>query len=188
MADDLWGPRQGPIGTWVSGGDGRDVSFPNDQGKVAETLYRERTIFKNLGPVDDGDQCLLGLDCRTSAYRGGEEKPFNSEFGCGLWDAANKRVTRGFVIQRAQALIAGATVETDATSSTLASTTVSNTYRVLSNRHLDEIAHTTRFDFTITLHDDTFAYDETTVIEHHKYPTVIMHTDRTTLQLVSRDG
>ena len=58
----------------------------------------------------------------------------------------------------------------------------------MSNKHLDEIAHTTRFDVTISFTDDTFSYDETTVIEHKRVPTVVMHTDRNTLRLVSRDG
>ena len=52
---------------------------------------------------------------------------------------------------------------------------------------LDEMARTTRFDVTVSFTDDTFSYDETTVIEHKLYPTVIMHTDRNTLKLVSRE-
>jgi len=187
MANELWGPLAGLIGTWESGWDGLDVSFHNDEGKIAETPFREKTVFKPFGPVDNGDQCLYGLDYRTAAWRGTEENPFHTEVGYWLWDATNQQVTRCFVIPRGQTLIAGATVAPDATSFTLESTLGSNTYGILSNKHIDEIAHTTRFDVTVSFTEDTFSYDETTVIEHKRYPTVIMHTDRNTLKLVSRE-
>ena len=187
MANEEWGPLAGLIGTWESGFDGLDVSFHNDEGKVAETPFREKTTFKPFGPVDNGDQCLYGLDYRTAAYRKGEDNPFHTEVGYWMWDATNKQVTRCFVIPRAQALIAGATVEPDATSFTLESTLGSVTYGILSNQHLNEFAHTTRFDVTVSFTADTFSYDETTVVEHKRSPAVIMHTDRNTLKLVSRE-
>jgi hypothetical protein len=85
-------------------------------------------------------------------------------------------------------LIAGATVEPNATSFKLASVLGSNTYGILSNKYLDEIAKTTRFDVTVTIHANTFSYDETTVVEHQKHPTIIMHTDRNTLTRVSQEA
>ena len=63
----------------------------------------------------------------------------------------------------------------------------SNTYGILSNQHIDEVAHSTHFDVTVSFTEDTFTYDETTEIEHQKYPSVVMHTDRNTLTLISRD-
>ena len=159
MANELWGPLAGLIGTWESGWDGLDVAFHNDKGKIHETPFREKTTFK----------------------------PFHTEVGYWMWDAKNKQVTRCFVIPRAQALIAGATVEPDATSFRLEARIGSNTYGILSNQHIDEVAHSTRFDVTVSYTDDTFTYDETTEIEHKKYPSVVMHTDRNTLKLISRD-
>ena len=106
MANELWGPLAGLIGTWESDFDGLDVSFHNVEGKIAETPYREMTTFKPFGPVDNGDQCLYGLDYRTAAWRRDEELPFHTEVGYWMWDAANKQVTRCFVIPRAQTLIA----------------------------------------------------------------------------------
>jgi hypothetical protein len=88
---------------------------------------------------------------------------------------------------RAQALIAGNTVAPDATTFTLESVIGSNTYGILSNKHLDEVAHTTRFDVTVSLTGDTYSYDETTVVEHQRQRSIIMHTDRNTLKLVSRE-
>jgi hypothetical protein len=186
VANEEWGPLAGLIGTWESGWDGLDVAFHNDKGKIHETPFREKTTFKPFGPVEHGEQRLFGLDYRTAAWRKGEENPFHTEVGYWMWDANNKQVTRCFVLPRAQALIAGATVEPDATSFRLEARIGSNTYGILSNQPIDEVAHSTRFDVTVSIADDTFSYDETTEIEHSKYPSVIMHTDRNTLKLVSR--
>ena len=188
MASEEWGPLAGLIGTWESDFDGVDVSFHNDEGKVAETPYREKSTFKPFGPVDNGEQCLYGLDYRTAAYREGEDIPFHTEVGYWLWDAHETQVTKNFVIPRSQVAIAGATVEAGATSFTLGSTLGSVTYGILSNPYLDRIAHTTRFDVTVSFTEDTYSYDETMVIEHKKSPTVIMHTDRNTLRLVRREA
>jgi hypothetical protein len=187
MSYESWGPLAGLIGTWESGYDGLDVSFHNDKGKIGETPYREKTTFKPFGPVLSGDQSLHGLDYRTAAYREGEDLPFHTEVGYWMWDAANQQVTRNFVMARAQALIAGNTVAPDATTFTLESVIGSNTYGILSNKHLDEVAHTTRFDVTVSLTGDTYSYDETTVVEHQRQRSIIMHTDRNTLKLVSRE-
>ena len=185
MAFEEWGPLAGLIGNWESGLDGLDVSYHNIEGKMEETPYREKTTFKNFGPVDNGEQCLYGLDYRTAIYREGEDMPFHTEVGYWMWDSLEKQVMRCFIIPRAQTLIAGGTVEPNATSFRLESVLGSNIYGILSNPYLDRIAHTTRFDVTITINGDTFSYDETTVIEHKKSPTVVMHTDRNTLKRVS---
>jgi hypothetical protein len=185
VSNEEWGPLAGLIGTWESGYDGLDVSFHNDEGKIAETPYREKSTFKPFGPVENGEQCLYGLDYRTAAYREGDDNPFNTEVGYWLWDGEAKQAMRCFIISRAQALIAGATVEPGATSFRLESLLGSNTYGILSNRYLDDVAHTTRFEVTVTLGPDTFSYDETTVIEHKKSSSILMHTDRNTLKRVS---
>jgi len=188
VAYEEWGPLAGLVGTWESGWTGLDVAFHNDKGKIAETPYRETTTFKPFGPVDNGAQSLYGLDYRTAAWKEGEENPFHTEVGYWMWDGNNNQVMRCFLIPRASALIAGATVEPNATSFKLASVLGSNTYGILSNKYLDEIAKTTRFDVTVTIHANTFSYDETTVVEHQKHPTIIMHTDRNTLTRVSQEA
>ncbi len=185
MAFEEWGPLAGLIGTWESGYDGLDVSYHNEDGKVEETPYREHTTFKQFGPVDNGEQCLYGLDYRMAAYREAEDAPFHTEVGYWMWDAAEQQVMRCFVIPRAQVLIAGGTAEPTASSLRLESVLGSTVYGILSNPYLDRVAHTTRFDVTITMDGDTFSYDETTVIEHQKLPTVLLHTDRNTLRRLS---
>jgi hypothetical protein len=183
-----WGPLAGLIGTWESGFEGLDVSYHNEEDAIGDTPYREKIIFKPFGPVDNGEQQLYGLDYRMSAYRQGEDNPFHTEVGYWMWDAASKQVMRCFMIPRAQVLIAGGTVEPDATTFTLTATAGSPTYGILSNPYLEEITRTPKYEVTITVNGDTFTYDENTTIEHKKVGSTMAHTDRNTLTLVSREA
>ena len=74
------GPLAGLVGDW-EGDQGLDVSFHHSKGQVAETPYREVVSMKPFGPVDNGSQCLYGLDYRMSAWRADEVDPFHTEVG-----------------------------------------------------------------------------------------------------------
>jgi len=189
MANEEWGPLAGLIGTW-EGDKGVDVSYHNEEGKIGETPYFERTTFKPFGPVANGKQELYGLDYRTSAWRKGEEhlNPFHTEVGYWLWDAAAQTVIRCFMVPRGSVIIAGGQSEPGATEFTMDAKLGSTTYGVLSNEYLDKNAKTTSYDCTIKVTDDSFSYDETTVYEHYSSKEPIMHTDRNTMKLVSRDA
>jgi hypothetical protein len=187
VAYEEWGPLAGLVGTWESGWTGLDVAFHNDKGKIAETPYREKTTFKPFGPVDNGAQSLYGLDYRTAAWKEGEENPFHTEVGYWMWDGANHQVVRCFIVPHATTLIAGATVAPDATSFKLESSLGSSTYGILSTTYLNSLAQTTRFDVSLNIGENYFSYEQTTVVEYQQKPTVILHTDRNTLRLLSRE-
>ena len=189
MSNAEWGPLAGLIGTW-EGNKGLDVSFHNEDGKVGETGYFERTTFKPFGPVANGLQELYGLDYRTAAWRHGEENdnPFHTEVGYWLYDAANNQVMRCFMVPRGSVIIAGGTAAADATSFSMSANLGVLSYGILSNQYLDENAKTTKYDCTISIDGETFTYDETTVYEHYRSKEPIMHTDRNTMSLVSRDA
>ena len=59
------GPLATLAGTW-EGDQGLDVAFQHARGDIGETPYRERITFNPFGPVDNGTQCLYGLDYRTA--------------------------------------------------------------------------------------------------------------------------
>jgi hypothetical protein len=162
-----------------------DVSFHNDKGKVAETPFREKTILKPFGPVDNGNQSLYGLDYRMAAWRQGEDNPFHTEVGYWLWDAAEQQVLKCFIIPRGSNILAGGTVAADAKGFTLSAQLGSDTYGINSNLYLDRIAKCTKFDMTVSVDGDTFTYDETSVIEHAKSDVIILHTDKNTLTRTS---
>ena len=67
----LLGPLAALIGTW-EGDEGLDVSFHNADHAIGDTPYRERVTMNPFGPVDNGKQCLYGLDYRMAAWRSGD--------------------------------------------------------------------------------------------------------------------
>ncbi len=82
-----WGPLAGLIGEWEGEG-GVDHAFKHSAEVVFDTTYREKCTMKPFGPVDNGTQSLYGLDYKSAMWRDDEEKPFHSEVGYWLWDAA----------------------------------------------------------------------------------------------------
>jgi hypothetical protein len=101
------------------------------------------------------------------AGHGGE--PFHTEVGYWLWDAAES--LRCFLIPRGSAIIAGGTVDADATVFTLQADAGVHTYGILSNHFLEQNARTVRYEVTIdTSVDGEFTYIETSVIQHAEVP------------------
>ncbi len=178
------GPLAGLVGTW-EGTEGLDVSFHNVDGGVGETPYRECTVFNPFGPVDNGVQSLYGLDYRMAAWRGAEEDPFHTELGYWLWDAADGQVMRCFVVPRGSMVLAGGSAAPDAKTFTMTAECGSETYGILSNAYLAKVARTSRFEVTITVGDDTWSYEETTIVDLTKLGRVLAHTDRNTLRRVA---
>ena len=185
MTDDnsAWGPLAHLIGTW-EGDEGIDVAFAHATGTVGETPYRERVEMKPFGPVDNGTQSLYGLDYRMAAWRGGEENPFHTEVGYWLWDAADRAVSRCFMVPRGSTVLAGGITTADSTSFTMAADVGSETYGILSNPYLARAARTTRYVCTITIGDNEWSYDETSTIDHERHGDILEHTDRNRLRRV----
>jgi hypothetical protein len=185
--DDWWGPLAALAGTW-EGDEGVDVSYHNVEGQVAETPYVEKVELKPFGPVDNGRQCLYGLDYRMAAWRKGEEdqNPFHTEVGYWLWDAARSEIYRCVMVPRGTLVLAGGTAEADATTFTLRAELGSTTYGLLENPHLAANASTRRFEITVTVHPDgSWSYDEDTVVALSALGGAeVHHTDRNRLRRV----
>ena len=182
---DAWGPLAALIGEW-EGDEGLDVSYSNEKGTVAETPFREKMTLKPFGPVDNGPQCLYGLDYRTAAWRGDEENPFHTEVGYWLWDAADSHVMRCFMVPRGSTILAGGQAEATATEFAMAADCGSEVFGILSNPFLARSARTSRYEVTIAVAEDgSWTYDETTVIEHAKVTDIVSHTDRNRMRKVS---
>lgn len=179
------GPLAALAGTW-EGADGLDVAFNNETGKVKETPYRERVVLSPFGPVDNGTQCLFGLDYRMSAWRDDEEDPFHTEVGYWLWDAAAGQVMRCFMVPRGSTLIAGGPAKADSTHFSMQAEVGSESYGILSNLYLAASARTTLYQCQVEVGDGTWGYEETTTVELSRMPgTPFAHTDRNTLRRVA---
>jgi hypothetical protein len=178
------GPLAPLAGTW-EGDEGLDVSFHNDVGEVIETKYREQVTLNPFGPVDNGNQCLFGLDYRMAAWRDDEVDPFHTEVGYWLWDASASQVMRCFMVPRGSTLIAGGMAKADDRRFSMQAELGSNTYGILSNVYLDQHAKTTLFQVTIEVHDDgSWSYDETTTVDLVRWDEPFAHTDRNRLHRV----
>lgn len=184
--DDLskLGPLAPLVGTWEGAG-GLDVSFHHEDDQIGDTAYRERITFSAFGPVDNGTQCLYGLDYRMAVWRGDEVDPFHTEIGYWLWDADAKQVLRAFMVPRGTVVLAGGTAEADARTFTMTAEAGVEDYGILSNKYLLEHAKTVRYEVTVTIGDDgSLAYDEVSVLKMTHSDELIDHTDRNVLQKV----
>ncbi len=178
-----WGPLAGLVGEWEGEG-GLDTAYSHSQEKVLGTPYLEKVSLKPFGPVDNGNQHLWGLDYKTAMWRGDEQNPFHTEVGYWLWDAATGEVLRGFVVPRGITVLAGGTAAADATTFTLRAAPGEPQYTIGENRYLAKNASTLSYEVTITVGDDSWSYDETTMLQMIELAEPFAHTDHNTLRRV----
>jgi len=117
-------------------------------------------------------------------WRGDEENPFHTEVGYWLWDAETGEVVRGFVVPRGITVLAGGITTSDATKFTLKAAQGEALYSIGENQYLAKNASTLSYEVTITLGEDTWSYDETTMLRMKEFPEPFAHTDHNTLHRV----
>jgi hypothetical protein len=178
-----WGPLAALAGEWHGEG-GLDTAFSHSRGEVVGTPYLEKVTLKPFGPVDNGSQHLYGLDYKSAMWRGDEENPFHTEVGYWLWDAATGEVMRGFVVPRGITVLAGGIATADATTWTMKAVNGTVPYSIGENTYLAKNASTLSYEVTITISDDTWSYDETTMLRMNEFAEPFAHTDHNTLRRV----
>lgn len=180
-----WGPLWALVGEWEGEG-GMDFSFSHAKGVLQNTPYREKVTMKPFGPVDNGSQHLYGLDYKTAMWRESEENPFHTEVGYWLWDSATGEVLRCFAVPRGITVLAGGTTSADATSFHMQAHLGGQNYVIGENTYLAAKASSISYEVTITLNgDDTWSYDETTMLAMAEFPEPMAHTDHNTMHRVS---
>ncbi len=176
-----WGPLAPLVGEWEGEG-GLDTAYSHSEEKVLGTPYLEKVSFKPFGPVDNGSQSLYGLDYKTAMWRGSEENPFHTEVGYWLWDARAGEIVRGFVVPRGITVLAGGFAEADATTFTLSAEAGHPQYAIGENAYLAAHASTLSYTVTITVNDDdTWSYDERTMLKMSEMDAPFAHTDHNTV-------
>lgn len=176
------GPLAALVGTW-EGDQGFDVAPDGDVRE--ESRYRERMTFEPLGPVENSQQVLYGLDYRTFAWRIGDADPFHREVGYWLWDAEAGLVMRCFMVPRGVTVLACGQATVESRVLIMAAEVGSTTAGVLSNPPLDGVARTVRYDLTVELLEDGgLRYHEDTVLAIAGLPDLFHHTDENTLHRV----
>jgi len=141
--------------------------------------------MKPFGPVDNGSQHLYGLDYKTAMWRDSEENPFHTEVGYWLWDGATGEVLRGFVVPRGITVLAGGHAEADATTFSMAADLGGTNYTIGENQYLADKASSISYRVSITVNaDDTWSYEEMTMLKMAEFPEPFAHSDRNTLRRV----
>ena len=176
-----WGPLGLLAGEWESESGGLDTAYSHARGEVLGTPYREKCSMKPFGPVDNGSQHLYGLDYKSAMWRGDEENPFHAEVGYWLWDGATGEIKKGFVVPRGITTLAGGTATADATEFTLRADRGHELYSIGENKYLASQASTLSYEVTISLHGDSWSYDESTMLKMSELGEPLAHTDHNTL-------
>jgi hypothetical protein len=179
---DEWGPLGALAGEWESDQGGLDTAFSHSKEKVLGTPYLEKCTMKPFGPVDNGRQHLYGLDYRSAMWRGDEENPFHTEVGYWLWDAATGEIMKGFVVPRGITALAGGTAAPGATEFTLRAASGDAHYSIGENTYLADNASTLSYEVTITVGDDVWSYNETTMLKMNEFDEPFAHTDHNALR------
>jgi len=176
-----WGPLWRLAGEWESDRGGLDTAYSHAREEVLGTPYRERCSMKPFGPVDNGNQHLYGLDYKSAMWRGDEENPFHTEVGYWLWDAATGEIVKGFVVPRGITTLAGGTATADATEFTLKAAMGHKLYGIGENQYLASHASTLSYEVTISLGQDDWSYEESTMLRMDELGEPLAHTDHNTL-------
>jgi len=179
------GPLTKLAGTW-EGDKGDDTAPSNDRG-TEKNLFRERIAFEPFGPVDNHEQKLWGLRFTKVAWRLGEDDAFHEASGYWLWDPKAQQALCTFIVPRGVTVLAGATVDADATKFQLDAKCGSETYGICSNLFLDRefktVAYSVKIDLSVP---DTLYYEELTELQMKGRPNLFQHLDKNVLKLVSR--
>ena len=144
--------------------------------------------------LDEGSDAVVKVNCRWSddgnfllrsfsvARRGKPVMSVSQRVG---WDAAAKQVLRCFIVPRGVTVLAGGTVEPDATTFDISADAGSDTYGICSNKFLDREFKTVRYELTITVHGrDSFSYKEDTQLKLKGRQELFHHTDANTVKRV----
>jgi hypothetical protein len=181
---EMLGPLAALAGIW-EGDKGDDIAPDDDRVSKENNLFRERITLEPIGEVNNHEQSLYGLRYSTMAWRLGADEAFHEEVGYWLWDAANKQVIKSFIVPRGNTVMAGGTAEADAKSFEMVAELGSETYGICSNQWLANEFKTVRFELRIDLHDDdTWSYEEDTVIQIKGQDELFHHRDKNTLKRV----
>jgi len=179
-----WGPLERLAGEWESDKGGLDTAFSHSKGEVLGSPYLEKCTMKPFGPVDNGKQSLYGLDYKSAMWRGDEENPFHTEVGYWLWDGATGEIMKGFVVPRGITVLAGGVTDADSVEFTMEAKLGDPHYNIGENKYLAKNASSLSYAINITIGDDTWSYDEVTMLRMNEFDEPFAHTDHNTLRRV----
>ena len=186
------GPLRFMAGIWTSAsgadvhpvGPGSDITGPVVDGDE-HNEFVERYELQPIDPQTNGPQLLYGLRYHTHIVKPGEVETFHDQVGYWLWEPAARMVLHTLAIPRGQVALAAGRVEPDATEFEVNAALGADGYGILSNPFLDLAFRTEAFRIRVTSHgDDTWSYEEHTVLRVPGRAELVDHVDRNTLRRI----
>jgi hypothetical protein len=177
------GPLRGMAGIW-QGQRGLDVK-PKAEGPKKQ-VFNERIELQPIDPQTNGPQLLYGLRYHTHVVKPEQIKTYHDQVGYWLWEPATGTVIHTLTIPRAQVVMAGGKASADAREFELLATHDSVTYGIRSAPFLEYAFKTVEFRIKVTINsDDSWSYDEDTVLMIRGKTEPFHHTDRNTLSKIA---
>ena len=179
-----FGPLQFLIGTW-EGDKGMDTA-PNKSRETMDNAFRERIVFEAIGPVRNHEQTLYGVKYHTSVWTLETNAPFHDEMGYYLWCEKSQEIIKSFVIPRGMSVNAGGKSSSEATEFNVTSQKGASVYGLSSSPFLDQEFQTTEYHFKLQkIDENTFSYEQHTMIQMKNSDKTFDHKDINTLSKVS---
>jgi hypothetical protein len=145
-------------------------------------VFHERYELQPIDPQTNGPQLFYGMRYHTHIVKPNEVETFHDQIGYWLWEPAANMVMLTLAIPRAQVLLAGASVEPDATEFELKAEVGSETFGILSNPFLDRAFRTVSYRIHVTIEGDgAWSYEEEGVMEIPGPSELFHHVDRNSL-------
>lgn len=182
------GPLTPLVGEW-EGNVGVDLSYHNKSDDTIETSYFEKAWFKPIPILENGQQCIEGLNYEMTAWRHGEEAmdPFHDEVGYLLWDKNHGQVIRCFAVPRGLAILAGSDAGARDKVLNFNATPGDPCYGLSQNKYLLERAQAIAFKSVFTFNEDgTLSYTSDLSLKLAATGIQMHHTDKNTLHRVKR--
>ncbi len=178
------GPLTNLVGIW-EGNKGDDIAPSDDRG-IENNKYRERITFEAMGCVQNHEQNLHVLRYATKAWRLGEQDSFHEELGYWSWEPSTEDVMRCFIIPRGISLLAGGKAKKDAQEFHMEAKCGSECYGISVNPFLQKEFKIVSYSVTIKIHSqNSFSYEQDTVMQLPGRKELFHHTDKNTLTRVS---
>ncbi len=173
------GPLTRLAGRW-QGRRGVDV---NPKAAGPDTAVYSETI--DLAPIDpqaNGPQLLYGLRYHQHVLKRGEDPTYHDQVGYWLWEPATGALYQSLSIPRGQTVLASGHAAPDARRFELSARRGTTVNGIVSQPFLEEAFTTLEYRIVVTLHDDdSWSYDEDTVLQVRGRSEPFHHTDRSTL-------
>lgn len=177
------GPLRALAGVW-QGRRGLDVKPKADGPR--QQAYVERMELQPIDPQTNGPQLLYGLRYSTHVTKPEQTKTYHEQVGYWLWEPATGAIIHTLCIPRGVVLMAHGQAGADARQFTVHATHTDTSFGIRSTPFLVHAFDTRAFHIQVTLHDDdSWSYEEDTVLHIRGQSEPFHHTDRNHLRRIA---